>query len=210
MPSVEVEHNLRAQGYHFVAGIDEAGRGCWAGPVVAAAVVLHPAAAEHPGLLAGVDDSKRLSAARRAELLPAIRRAAVGIGVGAVPAFLIDCLGIVRATQLAMELAVLQLPRLPDALVIDALRLPALPMHQVPLIGGDRLSYSVAAASIVAKTARDRWMCALEAGVSRYGFDLHKGYGTSAHRAALSRWGASAQHRLSFRPLWNQEYLHDH
>ena len=206
MPTVDYEQRLREQGYRRLAGIDEAGRGCWAGPVVAAAVVLHPAAVQNPALLAGIDDSKRLSPARRVELLTTIERAAIGIGVGEVPAFLIDSLGVMRATRLAMELAVLDLPLLPDALLVDAVRLPALNIPQTALIRGDGLSYSIAAASIVAKTTRDRVMRDLERGAPRYGFAAHKGYGTPGHRAALGRWGPGAQHRRSFRPLWNEEY----
>jgi ribonuclease HII len=168
--------------------------------------MLRPFALVQPDLLAGIDDSKRLSAAKREALLCLIDRFASGIGVGAVPAFLIDSLGIVRATQLAMELAVLQLPRLPDALIIDALPLPGLPLVQQPIIGADHLSYSVAAASIVAKTTRDRLMRGLERGEVRYGFASHKGYGTALHRSALARWGPCDEHRRSFRPLWNEEY----
>ena len=206
MPSVDYELKLQEQGYRFIAGIDEAGRGCWAGPVVAAAVVLRPLALVQPDLLAGIDDSKRLSAAKREALLDTIERFSEGIGVGAVPAFLIDSLGIVRATQLAMEVAVFHLPRLPDALLIDALHLPALPLVQQPIIGADHLSYSVAAASIVAKTTRDRLMRGLERGEARYGFAVHKGYGTALHRSALAQWGPCDEHRRSFRPLWNEEY----
>ncbi len=206
MPSVAFEIELRTQGHTFVAGIDEAGRGCWAGPVVAAAVILHPTALAQPGLLEGIDDSKRLSATRRAALLETIHRRAQAVGVGAVPAFLIDALGIIRATRLAMELAVFNLPTLPDALIVDALQLPTLPVPQLALVGGDHLSYSVAAASIVAKTTRDRLMSQIEGAEERYGFALHKGYGTAWHRAMLQRWGPCGEHRRSFRPLWNEEY----
>ena len=205
MPSLDFEMEWRRQGYSAIAGIDEAGRGCWAGPVVAAAVVLRAEVFEQPSRLRGIDDSKRLSPAQREALLPTIEEVAAGIGVAGTPAFLIDSLGIVRATRLAMELAVLQLPALPDALIVDALRLPALPIAQRAIIGGDHLSYSVAAASIVAKTTRDRWMSAIERDEQRYGFALHKGYGTPLHRAALRRWGPCGEHRGSFRPLWNEE-----
>lgn len=206
MPTVAYERQLLAQGYGSVAGIDEAGRGCWAGPVVAAAVVLRPEVIATPELLDGVDDSKRLAAGRREELVSVIRRHAAGIGVGYVPAFLIDQLGIIRATRLAMELAVLQLPALPQALIVDALRLPAMPLPQLDLIGADRLSYSVAAASIIAKTSRDRIMALIERDRPCYGFALHKGYGTTAHRAALQKWGPCGEHRRSFRPLWNEGF----
>ena len=207
MPTCEIELALAEQGYGTIAGVDEVGRGCWAGPVVAAAVVLRQDALQHPELLEGIDDSKRLRPARREALLPRITELAAGIGVGCVPAFLIDALGIVRATRLAMELAVLQLPRLPDALIIDALSLPGLPMPQRSLNGADRLSYSVAAASIVAKTARDGRMTALDRSGGQYGFAQHKGYGTPQHQAALRRWGPGDEHRRSFRPLWNEENI---
>lgn len=206
-PTLEHERHLRSLGYAHVAGIDEAGRGCLAGPVVAAAVVLRPETLETPEDLAGIDDSKRLTPAQRAELLPRVRHNAVAIGIGMVPAFLIDSLGIIRATRLAMELAVFYLPRLPDALVIDALTLPALPLPQTALIHGDSLSYSIAAASIVAKTARDNWMVGLDRAYHAYGFAAHKGYGTAQHMRALDRWGPCPEHRATFRPLWNKELV---
>ncbi len=203
MPALDYEQQLWNRGHRQVTGVDEAGRGCWAGPVVAAAVVL-PAGIES-ARLDGVDDSKRLTPLCREAMRSHIEQIAAGIGVGAVPAFLIDALGIMNATRLAMELAVFSLPVMPDALLIDAVRLPAVPLPQVPLIRGDGLSYSIAAASIIAKTARDQLMAGLEP-TPRYGFAKHKGYGTAAHRAALGRWGPCDQHRRSFQPLWNQEY----
>ncbi len=203
MPSLEYEQQLWNRGQRQIAGVDEAGRGCWAGPVVAAAVVL-PSGVD-PTLLNGVDDSKRLPPLRREAMRCHIEHIATGIGVGTVPAFLIDALGIMNATRLAMELAVLALPCLPDALLIDAVRLPAVPLPQVSLIRGEGMSYSIAAASIIAKTTRDRLMAGLEP-TPRYGFAEHKGYGTRAHRAALGRWGPCDQHRRSFQPLWNKEY----
>jgi ribonuclease HII len=206
-PTLDHERHLRSLGYAHVAGIDEAGRGCLAGPVVAAAVVLRPDTLETPDDLAGIDDSKRLTPAQRAELLPRVRHNAAAIGIGMVPAFLIDSLGIIRATRLAMELAVLYLARLPDALLIDALTLPALPVPQTALIHGDSLSYSIAAASIVAKTARDNWMVGLDRVYHAYGFAAHKGYGTTQHMRALDRWGSCPEHRATFRPLWNKEIV---
>ena len=203
MPALDYEYQLWDRGHRQVAGIDEAGRGCWAGPVVAAAVVL-PAGIE-PARLDGVDDSKRLTPLRREAMRSHLEHIAAGIGVGTVPAFLIDALGIMNATRLAMELAVFALPRLPDALLIDAVQLPTVPLPQVPLIRGDGLSYSIAAASIIAKTTRDQLMAGLEP-TPRYGFADHKGYGTAAHRTALGRCGPCDQHRHSFQPLWNQEY----
>lgn len=206
MPGFNYEEELRASGSHAIAGIDEVGRGCWAGPVVAAAVVFHSDALTQLQLLAGIDDSKRLSPNQREALIPRIQALALGIGIGSVPAFMIDMMGIVHATRLAMELALLNLPLVPDALLLDALRLAGSSRRQIALIGGDHLSYSIAAASIIAKTARDRRMCELEADNPRYGFAMHKGYGTRAHQAALRRWGPCPEHRRSFRPLWNEEY----
>jgi len=205
MPTLDHEVRLQTAGAHTIAGIDEVGRGCWAGPVVAAAVVLHPDAFADPIALHGIDDSKRLSAVQREILVPRIHALALGVGIGSVPAFLIDALGIVRATHLAMELALLQLPLVPDTLLIDAVQLAGSARRQKALIGGDHLSYSIAAASIIAKTARDRRMAELDGDAPRYGFAQHKGYGTRAHEAALKRWGPCVEHRRSFRPLWNEE-----
>jgi ribonuclease HII len=204
MPTLDHEIELRRQGYLTIAGVDEAGRGCWAGPVVAAAAVLGPDALEQPELLRGVDDSKRLSAAQRERALAVIRQHAQ-VGVGTVPAFLIDCFGIVEATRLAMELAVLQLPVQPDALLIDALRLPRCPLPQRPLVYGDSLSLSIAAASIVAKTARDAMMRAWDRTYPEWRFGEHKGYGTAVHARALRSYGSTPLHRRSFRPLWPVE-----
>jgi ribonuclease HII len=201
-PTTDEERALRAQGFRCIAGIDEAGRGCWAGPVVAAAVVLSDAALDDAALLHGVNDSKQLRAAQREALLNAILTHALGVGVGVVPAFLIDCFGIVGATRLAMELAVLHLPIRPDALLIDALRLPACPLPQRDLVRGDSLSLSIAAASIIAKTSRDRMMVALDRADPRYGFARHKGYGTTIHAHAIKQHGPSDHHRRSFKPLW--------
>lgn len=207
MPTLEYEQRFWTEGYRHVAGVDEAGRGCWAGPVVAASVVFSPAIMVQPELLAGIDDSKRLTPLRRETLRATIEHLATAIGVGMVPAFLIDALGIMNATRLAMELAILSLPAPPQALLIDAVRLPAVPVRQLPLIHGDSLSFSIAAASIIAKTSRDRHMAGLEQHTHQYGFAEHKGYGTAQHRAALGRWGPCDQHRHSFQPLWNQEYI---
>lgn len=203
MPDLAEEWQLRAAGYGRVAGVDEAGRGCWAGPVVAAAVVLGAAALDEPARLRGVNDSKQLSAHQRLALRTAIEREAVGIGVGVVPAFLIDTHGIVGATRLAMELAVLHLPHLPEALLIDALRLPSCPLPQRDIIRGDSISLSIAAASIIAKTTRDRLMIQWGRRYPAFGFGQHKGYGTAEHARAIERWGTTPLHRRSFRPLWH-------
>lgn len=179
-----------------VCGIDEAGRGPWAGPVVAAAVIW-PAGATPPP---GIDDSKRLSPERRAHLAEAIHAAAlVGLGVADVDE--IDRLNILRATFLAMARAVAALPVTPGHALVDGNRAPPLPCPVSTLVGGDGLSLSIAAASIVAKVERDRMLVAADADYPGYGFARHKGYGTVEHQQALQRLGVSAFHRTSYRPI---------
>ncbi|MEI7768885.1 MAG: ribonuclease HII [Chloroflexales bacterium] len=200
-PTTEHEQALRRHGHTHLAGIDEAGRGCWAGPVVAAAVVLAPATLHNPDILAGINDSKQMSAAARERGNDRIRACAIGVGVGAVPAFLIDAYGIVSATRLAMTIAILALPCRVDALLIDALPLPDLLPPQEALIKGDARCLSIAAASVVAKVARDRLMQTADLAFPAYGFATHKGYGTAAHQQALVRHGMCDLHRRTFRPL---------
>ncbi len=200
-PTITEELNLWAAGYRRIAGVDEVGRGCWAGPVVAAAVVLPQAVLDQPELLAGVDDSKLLTPRQRAELCVRILAVADGWGVGAVPAHVVDTHGILAATRLAMQIAQIRLPRPADALLIDAVRLEDWPCSQRALIKGDATCLSIAAASVVAKVARDRSMVALGRRLPAYGFESHKGYGTAAHERALYAHGPSPQHRRSFRPL---------
>lgn len=199
-PSLIWESALQAQGFRRVAGLDEVGRGAWAGPLVAAAVVL-PERADLAEALAGVRDSKLVSPPKRRKLYANIVQVAVAVGVGIVPAALVDGLGVVEATRLAMALSLEAIWPPADHLVIDALSLPALPIPQSPIIHGDVLCLSVAAASIVAKVSRDRLMVALGEKYPAYGFARHKGYGTELHRQALARCGPSPLHRLSFAPL---------
>ncbi|MCC6173673.1 MAG: ribonuclease HII [Chloroflexi bacterium] len=194
------EAALAESGFRVVAGVDEAGRGAWAGPLVAAAVIL-PAARETWAALDGVRDSKVLTPARRAALFDVIVAHARGVGVGWTTADEIDLLGIVAANELAMVRAVERLPMRPDALLIDAFRLRSIDVHQRPIVRGDRCCLSIAAASVIAKVARDEWLTALDDRVSGYGFAIHKGYGVTVHRAALARIGASVLHRHSFAPL---------
>jgi ribonuclease HII len=178
-----------------VAGVDEAGRGPLAGPLLVAAV------AAPNGLPPGVDDSKRLSPARRAALCAAIIRTCA-VGVAVVPAATIDASDIRRATHLGMRQAILALPVAPDAVLIDGDDPPAgLPMPVTAIVGGDRLEPLIGAASIVAKVLRDRLMERLDAIHPGYGFAAHKGYPTVAHRRLLALRGPSAQHRLSFAPV---------
>jgi ribonuclease HII len=169
--------------------------------VVAAAVVLPPTIAQQPDLLAQINDSKQLSPAQRDASYGLLRALTPHIGVGIVPPDLIDLLGIVPATRLAMTTALLALPGPIEALLIDALTLPGLSLPQQALIRGDACSYSIAAASIIAKVSRDRLMATAEAAHPGYGFAAHKGYGTAAHRRALARLGPCALHRHSFRPI---------
>jgi ribonuclease HII len=184
-----------------VAGLDEAGRGAWAGPLVAAAVILPPGEPKLSHHLQGVRDSKQLSPTRREALLEVIWEHSLAWGVGAVPAAGIDTLGIVPATRQAMALALQALSPPADYLLIDYLPLPDSPLPQHSLPKGDALVLSIAAASIVAKVSRDRMMIDLETQCPGYGFARHKGYGTPQHRAALAALGPSAVHRLSFAPL---------
>lgn len=196
-PTLERETQFWELGLTYVAGLDEAGRGCWAGPVAAAAVMLAPGTA-----LPGVRDSKQLSPARRAELSELIVARALSWGVGFASAQEIDALGIVSATRLAMTRALQQLTPPPQALILDALTLPETALPQMAFPRADATVLSVAAASILAKVHRDRWMSEVaEALYPGYGFARHKGYGTKEHQAALRAWGPCPLHRQTFAPL---------
>ena len=154
-----------------------------------------------PAFLQGLNDSKQLSASQRNQLIQTIHQGAVGIGIGWVAAHDVDCFGILTATKLAMQQALMSLPIIPDALLIDAVKLPDWPINQQSLIKGDATSLSIAAASVIAKVARDRMMTQLGIHDRRYGFSQHKGYGTAQHQQALRRYGITAQHRHTFRPI---------
>ena len=201
------ERELWAEGYRRLAGVDEVGRGAWAGPVVAAAVML-PRRGAVASTLSRVRDSKVLTARQRELLSPLIHEVALGVGLGMASARFIDRRGIVAATRQAMAMAVRNLPLGPDCLLIDALRLPDLPIHQRALIDGDAYVLSIAAASIVAKVFRDRLMVAMGERYGDYGFAEHKGYGTAMHRAALQELGPCAEHRMSFAPVRDRERYH--
>jgi len=190
-----LENALRRVGFVYVAGVDEVGRGCLAGPVVAAAVVLHPD--RH---IPGVCDSKTVPAAERERLYDQIMSDAVAWAVGEADPSEIDRINIHQASLRAMQRAVLQLAPLPDIVLVDAFRVPDLPMAQRGVVHGDRRCSAIAAASIVAKVTRDRQMLDLHGRDSRYGFDRHKGYATADHLRALARFGYSDVHRRSFRP----------
>jgi len=193
---LRVERGLWEAGITRVAGVDEAGVGPLAGPVVAAAVVFAPGAA-----LRGVDDSKRLTPTRRTALEAEIRALALGVGVGIVDVSDIDRLNIYRAALEAMRRAVLALPVSPDHVLVDARRIPDITAPQTALVHGDARSFSIAAASIVAKVTRDRLMHDLDARYPEYGFRAHMGYGTPQHLAAIDRHGPCPAHRRSFAPV---------
>jgi ribonuclease HII len=190
-----LENGIRRLGYVHVAGVDEVGRGCLAGPVVAAAVVLR--ADEY---VSGVADSKVLTAADRERLFDLIQSAAVCWYASIVEVDEIDRINIHQASLLAMRQAVMALAPLPGFVLVDGFRIPKLVMAQRAIIGGDRRSTAIAAASILAKVIRDRLMVDLHARDPRYGFDRHKGYATPEHLAAVGRFGYSAVHRRTFRP----------
>ena len=189
-----LENALRRVGFMNVAGVDEVGRGCLAGPVVAAAVVLHPD--RH---VAGVSDSKAVPAEEREVLYEQITRCAVAWAVAGADPIEIDRINIHQASLRAMQRAILALAPLPDIVLVDAFRVPDLPMAQRGVVHGDRRCSAIAAASIIAKVTRDRQMRDLHARDPRYGFDRHKGYATADHLDAVARYGYSDVHRRSFR-----------
>jgi ribonuclease HII len=190
-----LENALRRAGFCHVAGVDEVGRGCLAGPVVAAAVILHP---DRP--IPGVSDSKLVPEAERETLSDRIVGASVAWAIASADAREIDAVNIHRASLQAMRRAVLALVPLPDMVLVDAFRVPDLPMAQRGVLHGDRRCAAIAAASIVAKVARDREMRRLHERDPRYAFDQHKGYATALHLQAVARFGYSEAHRRSFRP----------
>jgi ribonuclease HII len=200
-PDLTAEAALHEGGFRHVAGVDEAGRGAWAGPLVAAAVVLPAPSTLPDGLLAGVRDSKLLSVGQREVLFEVITECARAVGVGAVAADEIDLLGLTAANELAMVRAVRALRVAPDFLLVDAFRLRSIGLPQRSLIRGDRCCMSIAAASIVAKVCRDRWLELLAERHPEYGFECHRGYGVAAHRRAISEVGPTTIHRLSYAPL---------
>ena len=198
-PPLVLEQRLWSQG-KVVAGLDEAGRGAWAGPVVAAAVILPPHPERLLTELAGVDDSKRLRPAERERLDACIRRVAV-VGVRSSTAAEIDAAGILTATMRSMQAAIAALPLAPDFLLIDHIPYALGDLPQRRLVRGESESLSIAAASIVAKVFRDRLMQVLDGEHPGYGFGQHKGYGTPAHQTALARLGPSPVHRCTWAPL---------
>lgn len=199
-PDLSYELPLWRAGLSALAGLDEAGRGAWAGPVSAAAVILPP----DPGLTArlhGVRDSKQMTAKQRAAWAIQIKKTALAWAVGFATQAEIDETNILVATRLAMQRALEQLALAPEHLLIDAVRLPAVTLPQTVLIKGDVRSLSIAASSVLAKTARDALLVAWDEEYPVYGFARHKGYGTALHQSALQKQGPCPLHRHSFAPI---------
>jgi len=196
------EAEVRTRGFRVIAGLDEAGRGPLAGPVVAAAVVLPPR-----GKWTGVDDSKKLSPAQREKIFPLLYEKALGVGVGIVEAQEIDRLNILQASLRAMQLAVEKLPLPPDFLLIDGIHTLRFPLPQQTIPKGDQRCLSIAAASIVAKVTRDRLMTAYHDQYPQYNFARHKGYGTKEHLQAIRKYGCCPLHRQSFRTIYQLSLL---
>ena len=193
MPSFEFEIPLWGRGIRLIAGVDEAGRGPLAGPVVAAAVILYPGDS-----IEGVNDSKMLTESRRETLFSEITSRAVSIGTGIISEKEIDAINILQASLKAMSIAVSNLTVSPEYALIDGNKTPVLRCPGIPIIHGDSRSLSIAAASIIAKVTRDRLMRDLDSRYPQYGFAQHKGYGTRAHRQAIRDFGLCAIHRKSF------------
>ena len=189
----EIEESVQAQGYSMICGVDEAGRGPLAGPVCAAAVIL-PDHLEIPGLT----DSKKLTDKKRRELFPLIQEQALAYGIGFATEQEIDEINILQATFLAMQRALDQLTVKPDLALIDGNREKDFGLPVKTVVKGDSLSANIAAASILAKVTRDNLMVEMAANYPQYGFEIHKGYGTKAHYAALREHGACPIHRMSF------------
>lgn len=190
------ERACQRNGYKQIAGIDEAGRGALAGPVIAAAVILPINCS-----IKGLRDSKQLTPKQRDHLHDEIYRVAVSVGIGVADNRVVDCLNVLKATLLAMQAAIEQLTPQPDYLLIDGINFPAVDIQGEAIKKGDNRSYSIAAASIIAKTTRDRRMIALGHTYPNYGFQRHKGYPTSQHRQAIAQFGASDVHRHTFKLL---------
>ncbi|MPZ15713.1 MAG: ribonuclease HII [Chloroflexi bacterium] len=193
-PSLRIESLLWGAGVRHIAGVDEAGRGALAGPVVAAAVVL-------PGAMSGVRDSKQLTPTQRSRAAEQIRRVAYGVGVGIVPASTVDNFGIAFAGQLAFRRAVWALTEPPDYLLVDGFPLWSSAHPQLAVLQGDARSLSIAAASIIAKVTRDQIMAELDEHFPAYGFAHNRGYGTPSHCEALLRLGPCPYHRRSYEPV---------
>jgi ribonuclease HII len=191
----DFEFEARAEGFSVIAGVDEVGRGCLAGPVVAAACILDP----NKQLPAGLNDSKKLSEKRRSEIGEQLKQSVLAYAIGQIEADEIDQINILQATIRAMHAAIASLELRPDLLLIDALQLKEVPIPQKAIIKGDSISASIAAASVLAKTYRDELMHRHDIDFPGYGFAAHVGYGTAAHFDAIRRLGPCRLHRKTFR-----------
>ena len=193
--NLKTEHTIWAKNIEHIAGVDEAGRGPLAGPVVAAAVIF-----PKEFVMYGVDDSKKLSARKREELFIMISQQAMSVGVGIIDHKVIDRINILQATHLAMQRALENLAVKPDYVLVDGNSFKHDTLRFQNIIGGDAKSFTIAAASIIAKVTRDRLMCELDAYFPQYGFAQHKGYGTPQHIEAIRTYGICEIHRKSFHP----------
>jgi ribonuclease HII len=200
-PSLDHERAARRAGHVLVAGVDEVGRGSWAGPVVAAAVILPLGQRRLTITLEAVHDSKQLSPEQRILAYDSIFAAGALVSLGWASHHVIDRDGLAFANRRAMCRAIAGLPAVPSMVLIDHFALPECDLPQVCITRGDAESLSIAAASVVAKVVRDNWMCRFDRRYPGYGFSQHKGYGTANHRAALATLGISPLHRRSFGPI---------
>ena len=200
-PNLQLEFELLKRGFRLIAGLDEAGRGAWAGPVAAAVVILPLDRFNLAGSLEGVKDSKLLNAKQRSCWDRSLKQIARAWSVGMASAREVDQFGLIAATRLAMQRALDDLPLTPEFLLIDHLLLPENSLPQTALPKGDASVLSISAASILAKVARDRVLVAYDQKYPGYGFSQHKGYGTPGHQLALKKLGVSPQHRKSYQPI---------
>jgi ribonuclease HII len=200
-PNLSIEYKIRDTGLLHIAGVDEAGRGAWAGPVVAAAVILPLLQSDLANLLCDVRDSKLMTPPQRDSNYLLIQKVALSIGIGKATSEEVDTLGVVGATHQAMHRAIQELSIPPQHVLIDHIELPNLNVRQTPITKGDRNVLSIAAASVIAKVTRDEIMIAFDRTYPEYGFSFHKGYGTARHQKALKKFGPSSIHRKTFAPV---------
>jgi ribonuclease HII len=207
-PNLSYEHQLLKGDCACIAGLDEAGRGAWAGPVVAAALVLPLKNSDLAKHLKGVRDSKKMTPSQREAWSESIYQLAVSIGIGQTTSRELDGMGMIAATRLAMKRALTDLDMIPDHLLIDYVTLPSIHLPQTVLKFGDSISLSIAAASVIAKVTRDSIMVAMDETYPGYGFAAHKGYGTPQHQVTLKTLGPCPQHRRSFSPVAALSFAH--
>ncbi|MFA5995968.1 MAG: ribonuclease HII [Patescibacteria group bacterium] len=192
-----IDKQYYKQGYKLIAGVDEAGRGAWAGPLVAAAVIMP----QQPIILS-IDDSKKITAKKRLTLYHVIMQTVINWSIVCITPAEIDKIGLHQANKLALIKAITNLPAQPDVVLVDGFKIE----NTQQIIHGDALSYNIAAASILAKVTRDRLLCMLHNQSGYYGFAQHKGYGTALHQKNLKKFGVSIWHRCSFAPIKRLEY----